>query len=552
LRDRSIACYPAGVDAAELIFHREGKDLLHVRLHQAEICIGSHATNDVLLPDPSVPAVAFVLVDCGAGRFKLRDLTGGALHINKQPATRDEVELKDRDEIAIGTFELRFQVTRSGEPAHRHTTVLDQSGPSRSKARVRYQGRSHRLTTERPFNVGSDEDNDLVVEDEFVSSFHCRITCGEDGRWRLVDLASTNGTSVNGLRVGQAELPSSATILIGRAELIFDVQTPAAEAGDRARDADTGDFAGMIGGSAKMERVFELVRRLADAPAPVLITGESGSGKELIARALHDHSAKKSGPFLAINCGALAASIIESELFGHVKGAFTGAQTDKKGAFEAAQNGTLFLDEVGELPLELQPKLLRVLESRSVRRVGGTSETPVDTRIVAATHRNLRELVEDGSFREDLFHRLFVLTINVPSLRERPEDILPIVRHFLRTLSSRGPLRLAKDAENALENYPWPGNVRELRNVILRAILLTDRELIEASDLHFSEDAFKRGDAARLTVRRADEEERDRITAALDEAGMNKAEAARILGISKSTLHDRMKRHGLLTPPRRG
>jgi DNA-binding NtrC family response regulator len=301
----------------------------------------------------------------------------------------------------------------------------------------------------------------------------------------------------------------------------------------------------MISKSARMKQVFELIRRIADTPAAVLITGESGTGKELVARAIHDASSRKAGPYVPINCGALASTIIEGELFGHVRGAFTGATADKKGAFEAAEGGSIFLDEIGELPLELQPKLLRVLEQRAIRRVGGTSEVQVDCRVIAATHRNLQGQVDNGQFRQDLFHRLHVLSVEIPPLRDRPEDILPLARHFLRAQSEKPPL-LAPDAEAALSAHRWPGNVRELRNVILRAVLMSSSDVLTASDFKFSESAYRSPHAdARATVRRVDEEERLRIIRVLEECRSNRAEAARRLGMSKSTFHDRLRRLGI-------
>ena len=542
LRSGPTSCYPAPVDVAELVFRRRGEDLLHVRLDRAETCIGSHATNDVVVPDSGIPDVAAVLVDRGAHRYRLRDLTGGLLTLNERAIDADEVDITDGDTLGFGSYALMFRVRSDGELSYGHTKLRDPDGDrSEHPAAVAYESRRIPVAAGRPFNIGTNEDNDLLLDDEFVSSFHCRITC-QDGRWTLVDLASTNGTLVNGLRVGEAELPSPATIQIGGALVSFEVDSPSAGAPPQLPDG-TDFFAGMLGRSANMRRVFDLIRRVADTDLPVLITGSSGCGKELVARGLHDEARRKAGPYLAINCGALASTIIEAELFGHVKGAFTGAVEDKKGAFEATQNGTLFLDEVGELPLELQPKLLRVLESSTVRPVGGTSEIPVNTRIVAATHRNLRELVDDGAFREDLFHRLFVLTIPIPGLAERPEDILPLARHFVQAQAGGRQVQITKRAQNALLGYGWPGNVRELRNVLLRALLLTDGDEIDATDLEFSADAFGASTApAAARVRKVDEEERARILGVLEDTSGNRAEAARLLGLSKSTFHDRLRR----------
>jgi len=277
------------------------------------------------------------------------------------------------------------------------------------------------------------------------------------------------------------------------------------------------------------------IARLAPSRATVLVCGPSGSGKELVARALH----QRPGAFLAINCGALSANLAESELFGHTKGAFTGATQDKVGAFEAADGGTLFLDEIGELPLDLQPKLLRVLETMTVRRVGGTEERSISTRVVAATHRDLIQMVEKGTFREDLYHRLSVLTIAVPSLEDRKDDVPLLARHFL-ALESEGKAFTA-EAESALAAHAWRGNVRELRNVILRACLLTETSSIDVEDLEL--EPTKSAPAQKQESTIADE--RAQIIALLAACGDNRARAARVLGISKSTLHSRIKRLGI-------
>ena len=457
------------------------------------------------------------------------------------PPENDERDLAAGDRLTLGAYTLEFRL-RNDAPSPRpagNTRVLGESTESSETARLRFDDREFLLTPDRPFNGGVGEDNDLVLSDPFVSTYHFRVTRRDD-RWFLTDLDSTNGTQVNGLRVREAELPNPATIKVGQGVLEFRIDPASEEAGE----PHPGKAHGMVGNSLGLRRVFTLVERLADAREPVLIFGDSGSGKELVARALHDSSSRKRGPFLALNCGALTHTLIESELFGHVKGTFTGATSDKPGAFEAASRGTLFLDEIGELPLDLQPKLLRVLESSTVRRVGGTEEVPVQTRIVAATHRNLEALVEQGLFREDLFHRLFVLTVRIPPLSERPEDILPLARHFIRSHAPR-TVELEPSAERALETYAWPGNVRELRNVIVRALLMGDGRAIGIADLQFSRDAFSSPKNARRSVRDHDEEERRRILEVLEQTRGNRSEAARLLGISKSTFHDRVKRYGI-------
>ena len=293
------------------------------------------------------------------------------------------------------------------------------------------------------------------------------------------------------------------------------------------------EFHGLLATSELMGRVFERVRTFAPAPDPVLLTGESGTGKEGLAGALHAESGR-AGPLVALNCGALPSGLADSELFGHVRGAFTGAVEKKRGAFGAADGGTLFLDEIGELPLELQPRLLRVIETGVVRPVGGDRELDVDVRIVAATHRVLPELVRCGRFRRDLFHRLSVLPIDVPPLRDRPEDIPGLARRFA------GPgVELDLDAIEHLKRLPWYGNVRELRNTVVRSRLLARSGRLTRSNLVPDET-----DPGPLDTGSLRDLERARILDALHRTGGNRARAARMLGLPKSTLGDRLRRLG--------
>src|SRR6185369_1383485 len=236
-------------------------------------------------------------------------------------------------------------------------------------------------------------------------------------------------------------------------------------------------FSGLIGKSTQMQEVYDLIAKVADSVANVLIMGESGTGKELAAKAIHFNSPRRDASFVAVNCGAIPDTLIESELFGHTKGSFTGAVSDRCGLFEQAEGGTLFLDEIGEVPLQLQSKLLRVLQEREFRRIGGSAPLKADVRIVAASNRNLEEQVQEGTFREDLFYRLNVVQVRMPALRERGEDVLPLVEHFYKKYalwSGSGEI-VTQDAAIALLNYPFPGNVRELENLVERCVVLGSR-----------------------------------------------------------------------------
>ncbi|UPU34716.1 sigma 54-interacting transcriptional regulator [Geomonas paludis] len=313
---------------------------------------------------------------------------------------------------------------------------------------------------------------------------------------------------------------------------------------------------GMIGRSPAMQPVFQMIRSTAPLDSTILITGESGTGKELVARELHGKSRRSGSPLIKINCAALPENLLESELFGFEKGAFTGALKERKGKFEQAHRGTLFLDEIGELPLSAQAKLLRVLQEKTVERIGGSREIQVDVRIVAATNRDLRQDVAAGQFREDLFYRLNVIPIELPPLRERLEDILPLATVFLSRFAAemgRPELKLSREAKEALLNHRYPGNVRELKNAMERATALCTGNILMLDDLpaEFRCGAFAAPEAEALRdpaqgsvlASKLDDREAELIEQALAVTGHRRAEAARLLGISRKTLWKKMKRY---------
>ena len=329
-------------------------------------------------------------------------------------------------------------------------------------------------------------------------------------------------------------------------------------------------FSGLIARSPKMHRIFSLIEHLSESDATVLITGESGTGKELIARATHVHSPRSKEPFIAVNCGALPGDLLESELFGHVKGAFTGAVRDRIGRFELAGKGTLFLDEVGDLPLPLQVKLLRVLQERAFERVGESESRTSSARIIAATNKDLRQAVLDEEFREDLYYRLRVVPLHIPPLRERREDIEPLARHLLSRINRRHDrsVRLAPDAMRALLRYNWPGNVRELENALEYAVADSRGQTLHAQDLPLEitgsetiadgivrtgstpsvdRDVGEGFTPSRETARVSPTttSERDRIRAALEAHQWRRTEAAEALGMSRTTLWRKMREYGL-------
>ncbi|MCA9522944.1 MAG: sigma 54-dependent Fis family transcriptional regulator [Myxococcales bacterium] len=366
------------------------------------------------------------------------------------------------------TQTLAYEVQSESIKLKKYTLVVQQ-GPN--------QGLKRQFDR-RLIYVGSSPDVALPLDDSTVSRHHLKIE-GDKNGYRIRDLGSKNGTYVNGVRISDAYLADAAVIRIGASEVLFktDEDTVEIELSTEPR------FGKIIGQSAEMREIFALLSKVAPTNYTALVEGESGTGKELVAEAIHSHSRRRDKAFVVFDCSAVPADLIESELFGHVKGAFTGATASRTGAFEQAHGGTLFLDEIGELSLDLQPKLLRVLEKREIKPVGSNQMIPVDVRIVAATNRNLEKEVEGGGFREDLYYRLAVLKIHLPALRERREDIPLLVNHFLSSIQSELGLsetpQVSYETMAKLQNHPWPGNVRELKNFIERASLLAEGGRVE-------------------------------------------------------------------------
>ena len=432
--------------------------------------------------------------------------------------------------------------------------------------------------------IGARRGNDLVLSDSKVSGLHAEIHLDERG-YRLLDLDSTNGTYASGLRVNDAYVAPGAQITVGSTKFRFDPLGTSVEVALSDRQV----FGGMIGTSVKMRELFARLEKLARSDATVLITGETGVGKELVAESLHEYSPRHTGPFVVLDCGSIPQNLIESELFGHEKGSFTGETSAYAGAFERANGGTVFLDEIGELPLEMQPKLLRVLERHEVRRIGGSKTIETDIRVVAATNRDLGVEVNRGRFREDLYYRLAVARVHVPALRERREDIPAIIEHFLGITPGGENAKLEPETIELMMKHDWPGNVRELRNVIERAVLLAEAPASEAqfrrtyvpggaatADSHTDRDLSGSASAEAtpapapapaddsllqmsidtatpFKVAKRDlvaEFERRYITQLLEEHGGNISAAARAAGIDRMSIHKMLNRLGLSNPIR--
>ena len=376
--------------------------------------------------------------------------------------------------------------------------------------------------------LGTGLDNDLVLTDGAVSRHHAEVELTDEGA-RVLDRASTNGTYVNGVRVPEAEFQGEVELRLGGSRL-------SVREGSETRHALPGDedrLGPLVGRSSSMRDLYGLLRALATSGASVLVQGESGTGKELVAQAIHELS-RRTGPLVVFDAAASDPQMIRGDLFGHVRGAYTGAERERAGAFRSAHCGTLFLDELGELPLDLQPRLLRALESRRVTPMGSDTPVDVDVRVVAATHRDLEAMVREGSFRGDLYHRLAVVPLRVPPLRERPEDVPLLVAHLAAQLELR--CTLSPDAVEAMARHPWPGNVRELRNFLERLSATRPGAVLSAGELPLPAVPAEPEPTGRS------ESDRSRIEEVLRRNRGNKAAAARELGISLSTLKRRLRR----------
>jgi DNA-binding NtrC family response regulator len=392
----------------------------------------------------------------------------------------------------------------------------------------------------RRLRVGSSPDADIILEDPHVSRMHCELEPGPMGL-TLRDLGSMNGTFVGGAAVKEVILAPGALVQLGGTRIVVegDFTVPPTALVER--------FGTGVACSDSMKQVFELLRKLAPSEVTITLLGETGTGKDVLARGVHELSPRSNGPFVVFDCGAVTSTLIESELFGHEKGAFTGAVSERQGAFERAVGGTLFLDEVGEMPLDLQPRLLRALEQRQVRRVGGGTEIDVDVRVVAATNRDLAAEVQAGRFRQDLFFRLNAAVVNVPPLRERKEDLLLLVETILA--ETKRDVHVATNALQALSSYDWPGNVRELRNVLMTALAMVDGPVLDVRHLMFpTGGAIKREaslDQLPLAGQSLEQLERAAIKQTLERENGNRTRTAKVLGIAPSTLYEKIKKYNL-------
>jgi DNA-binding NtrC family response regulator len=401
----------------------------------------------------------------------------------------------------------------------------------------------------RPLTLGSGNVCDVPLSDPTISRRHLGVEPGPEGVV-LRDLGSTNGSFVQGARFNELTLGYGTEVTIGKTVLKYVPNEEAIDLGPSEAES----YGALVGRDPKLRRLFRLLDDVAATDATVLIEGETGTGKELFAEEIHRHSPRRDGPFIVFDCGAVPDELIESALFGHVRGAFTGAVADRRGAFEEADGGTLFLDEIGELSPAVQPALLRVLDKQSVRPVGGTAYTRASVRVVAATNRNLRAEIAARRFREDLYYRVAVVRMLVPPLRDRIDDIPLLVQHFIGQFRSERPLQLAPEDLARLQRHSWLGNARELRNVIERACALSHGSRLEIDEALEERPAGSPGHGGggdvdlpfkEAKARIIDGFEREYIGALLERHGGNLSAAARAAEIDRKHLRELLRKHGL-------
>lgn len=542
----------------ELVASKDHKTLIRVPLGRKDFKIGRAISNDLTLSDDYISRL-HAEISLKQDQYFLKNVSSGGTYINKNLVT--DKELQDGDIISIGDWELKFCLNshHDDDLQKEVNTCITRIEKKQETKIVQIKSEEEKFLTEQPImiikspqknsrrfhlkeesiTVGSHPNADIQVEDDYVSNYHVKLTWSQEGIL-IKDLQSTNGTWIDGSKVMEMSVQPPQKIKIGetKIQIFLDHNHEAVE------PVNYNKFCGIIGQSEGMRKLYRQIERVSSTLHTVLIQADSGCGKELVAKAIHDLSSVRSGPYVVINCGAISPNLIESELFGHEKGAFTGANQRHMGAFEQANRGTIFLDEIGELPLDLQPKLLRVLENGTIKRVGGIQEISIQSRVIAATHRDLAKWVETKKFREDLFYRLCVLPLSIPKLKDRRDDIPFLVHYFLDQSSpissDSEKIKISKPALNKLMKYDWPGNVRELKNVILRSVVYADDDTLCEDDIELFSDCGKKE-----KIKSISSLEKERIQEVIDEAKGNKTKAAELLGIARSTLFKKMKSYGI-------
>ncbi len=543
-----------------LLFSQHGKTLLQVPLSKENIQIGRSQACDIVLNEPTISRLQLAVYQI-EGSYFVKNLGKAKLKLNGHEI--ESAPFLEKDHLELENWQISFSHSQENEKKNDETYVSDAGMQrtqvlhlSRVEDTLHYESLElHVLSPgeelkiyplqQAVLTIGKSSSCDIKLVDPFVSEVHAKLI-SQHNKVIIYDLQSTNGTFMNGIKIGEVEAKVGIPLQMGKSELKLESISHQ----KKIQPVYTHEFGPLVGQSKIMRELYALIQQVAPVNIPVCILGETGTGKELVAKCLHDLSPRKSGPWIALNCGAIAKELIQSEFFGHEKGAFTGAHQPHKGVFEQASGGTLFLDEIGELPLELQASFLRILETGKLRRVGGSEEIGVDVRIVCATHRDLSEMIAHKTFREDLFFRLHVFPLFLPPLRLRKEDVPILAEHFLSFLTPpERKLSLSKECREFLVQYPWWGNVRELKNAIQRALILVKNEILQASDFSFLE--ITRGNEAvsgpskNPMNGKLEEIEKQFILKEFQAQNHNKIATARALGIAKSTLYDKLRLYGI-------
>ena len=547
---------------------RLGEPVFSTTLHKTRIVLGRAPTCDLRLDDPTLSREHCALTYKN-DRWIIEDLSKNGVYLETPAGESDEdaelriekAALKENQTYRLGRL---FTMTASWNhaPSSQEKTLVLGNRPTQflkidseknevilGNAQLEWSDpetgeRKQRPLAAQGLTLGAHDSNDLCLPFDDVSQFHAQIEYTANNEFVITDLNSTNGISVNDVRVQRGILETASTIRFGSCSLKFVVDKKEVS----LKPKKTHQFMDLVSTNAKMKKAFALVEAVSGTDAAVCIHGETGTGKELLSRAVHEFSQRFRGPFVAINCAALAKDVVESELFGHEKGAFTGATAQRIGAFEAANGGTLFLDEIADLHLDIQAKLLRALENGEIRRLGSNQTIKVSVRIVSASNRNLKDEVAQQRFREDLYFRLHVVPIELPPLRDRMEDLEVLIPHLLKKINPE--IQMDKRLTSVLKNYSFPGNVRELRNILQRACVELEMKaggpgaskVLRPTHFHFVKGLnFVQYPSAT----EIDPAERKRIINLLLRHQFNQTKVAALLKIPPSTLHDKLKRLGL-------
>ncbi len=548
---------------AFLQIYRDRLPVMALKLTKTLYKIGRSPSSDIVLEDSSASRDHGLLIlkdsewwfdDLSRNGIELKDQTPSASRLTTRFKLKESEALRVTRHLTMVLHStLNISDDKTLMISRQPTQVISVDADAR-KLRMRRAlievvsgAESQRLEIPpQGLSIGSHSSNDLSLQNTSLSRFHATIQQAGD-EFILSDLQSTNGTSVNGIRSDRSVLQNSSRIRLGDVELKFIIEWE-----DRLLTPSSSQrLMGLVSDHPKMRSLFSLMEIVAPTDTTVLIHGETGTGKELVAQAIHRLSSREQKPFIALNCAALPTNLIESELFGHEKGSFTGAMQTHIGAFEAADGGTLFLDEVGELDLTNQAKLLRVLESREIRRVGSSKSIRISVRIVGATHRHLKDDVKAGRFREDLYYRLYICPLHLPPLRERLEDLPLLAQELLNQLGSNH--QLSDEALKLLRGYHFPGNIRELKNLLQRALLEFQRHNAPSSALVLrAKDFVDLQNEEKLENLSAEEEAHRRtILEQLQRHNFNQSRAAEEQGVPISTYNDWVRRYGIEKPKTR-